>query len=228
VKDSRPLLPWARLILAGTLLVLGSWRGTLAIGLVEIFGFVTGAACVLLVVRESIWNFPVGIANNVFFILLFLSARLYADMALQVVYLVLAGLGWWRWARGGSGGAPLAVGSVSAREGLALGVFGAGATALLTVHLRRIGDAAPFLDALTTVLSLLAQWLLNQKRIENWYVWIAADLLYVGLYVQRGLHLTAVLYFVFILMCVAGLRGWRESARTALVLAVARPSAVGP
>lgn len=90
------------------------------------------------------------------------------------------------------------------------------------VYLRRIGDAAPVLDALTTVLSLIAQWLLNRKRIDNWWAWIAADVLYVGLYVRRGLHLTALLYAVFILLCVWGLRRWRRSRTHAAQL---RPAA---
>jgi nicotinamide mononucleotide transporter len=88
------------------------------------------------------------------------------------------------------------------------------ATGGLAFWFERIGDAAPALDALTTVLSLVAQWLLNRKRIENWFVWIAADLLYVWLYVARGLHLTAALYAIFVVMCVAGLRRWRTAART--------------
>ena len=100
-------------------------------------------------------------------------------------------------------------------RGSGLGAIGAVATALLTLYLRSVNDAAPFLDGLTTVLSLCAQWLLNQKRIENWLVWIAADVLYVWLYLQRRLYLTAALYFVFILMCVAGLTRWRRGQAAA-------------
>ncbi|MCU1535761.1 MAG: nicotinamide riboside transporter PnuC, partial [Humibacillus sp.] len=67
----------------------------------EVAGFVTGAACVALVVRRSVWNFPVGIANNVLFLVLFTGAGLYGDAALQVLYIALAALGWWPWLRGG-------------------------------------------------------------------------------------------------------------------------------
>jgi nicotinamide mononucleotide transporter len=84
-------------------------------------------------------------------------------------------------------------------------------TAGMTVGLRAAGGSAPVLDAFTTVLSLAAQWLLNRKSIENWYVWITADVLYIYLYVSRGLHLTAVLYAVFLGLCIAGLVAWRRT-----------------
>jgi nicotinamide mononucleotide transporter len=99
------------------------------------------------------------------------------------------------------------------REVLILVLIGAAATAGMREYFIRINDSAPFLDALTTVLSLLAQYLLNCKRIENWFVWITADVLYIWLYTQKGLYLTAVLYTIFIGMCIAGLLAWRKSLR---------------
>jgi nicotinamide mononucleotide transporter len=206
---------WAGLALLGLGLAWGSWQQRLPLGLTEVFGFATGAACVLLVVDESVWNFPVGIANNVFFLVLFLSARLYADMALQVVYVGLGVAGWRLWVKGGGGAEGLQVAPAGWRERVVLLLLGAAATAGLAVYLRGIGDAAPWLDALTTVLSLIAQWLLNRKRLDNWLVWITADVLYVWLYVGRRLYLTAALYAIFIALCLAGLARWRERARAA-------------
>lgn len=84
----------------------------------------------------------------------------------------------------------------------------------MTVGLRAIlvasGGAAPFFDALTTALSLAAQLLLARKRLENWALWILTDLIYVPLYLSRGLVLTAVLYAIFLAMCVVGWRDWRR------------------
>ncbi len=202
------LLAWSALAAGTSGLAWASLAKGLPLSLTEVLGFATGAACVLLVIDESIWNFPVGIANNAFFLALFWSARLYGDMTLQVVYLALAAAGWWRWARGTGKGEDLPVSRSPRAESLAAGVIGASATAGLFAWFVRIGDAAPALDALTTVLSLTAQWLLNRKRIENWYFWMAADVLYVWLYVSRGLYLTALLYAVFIVLCLVGLRRW--------------------
>jgi len=184
------------------------------ISVTEVLGFATGAACVLLVIDENIWNFPVGLANNVFFLVLFWSARLYGDMALQFLYLALGVAGWRRWARGAGDGGALAVSRMPPRERAALAVVTVVATVGLAWWFVRIGDASPALDALTTVLSLGAQWLLNRKRLENWYLWIAADVAYVWLYVARRLYLTAVLYAIFVTLCLVGLRRWRAGAAT--------------
>ncbi|GAA3052319.1 nicotinamide riboside transporter PnuC [Kitasatospora albolonga] len=178
----------------------------------EVLGFVTGAVCVWLTVRAKVWNFPVGMANNVFFLLLFWGAGLYADAGLQVVFLVLAAHGWWQWVRGGERRLGREVRYASARETVLLGLLLVPVTAGLAALLGWAHGSAPFWDALTTALSLVAQWLLNTKKVQTWWFWIAADLVYVPLYAAKGLYLTSVVYLLFLGLCVAGLRGWRRAA----------------
>jgi nicotinamide mononucleotide transporter len=84
----------------------------------------------------------------------------------------------------------------------------------MTLFLRSVGGAAPFFDALTTTLSLAAQYLLTRKLIENWYIWITADIIYIGLYINRELYLTSALYALFLVLCLLGLRQWRQSLAT--------------
>jgi nicotinamide mononucleotide transporter len=181
--------------------------------LTEAFGFVTGAWCVWLTVRENIWNWPIGIANSTFFIVLFLQSRLYADMGLQVIYVVLGLLGWYWWLYGGQNRTTLHVARISVTVGLVLTGLMLAATAGGTIYLTRIHDSAPFLDSLTTALSLAAQYMLTKKLIENWYVWITADIIYIGLYLYKHLYLTSALYVLFACLCVIGLREWRRSIR---------------
>lgn len=176
----------------------------------ELLGFVTGAACVYLTVRASVANFPVGIANAAFFLILFAATQLWANAGLQVLYIGLGFAGWWQWLYGGAQHRRLEVRSAGRREIVGCLIFVAAATAGLYVLLRSVDDAAPFLDALTTALSLAAQWLLNGKRIQTWYFWIAADLIYIPMYAAKGLVLTAVVYVLFLALCVAGLRAWRR------------------
>jgi nicotinamide mononucleotide transporter len=173
----------------------------------ELLGFVTGIACVALAVAQRIETFPVGIANNAFFIVLFVDARLFADAGLQVVYVVLGFMGWWVWAMRSR--EPLVVERASFRLLLGTTLAVGAATLVLVPILRAAHGAAPGWDALTTSMSLGAQLLLNLKRLETWFVWIAVDVIYVPLYFSRDLNLTALVYVVFLGLCVMGWRQWR-------------------
>ncbi len=199
------------LIGASLLVLLCSYLKFWPIAVTEAWGFVTGGVCVWLVVREHLWNWPIGLANNVFFFVLFLEGRLYADMGLQVAYFALGVYGWSHWLVGGEGRTRLRVGRATRAEWILLALAIPVCTLGLREWLARVDDAAPFWDALTTVLSLGAQYLLSRKRIENWFLWIAADLAYVPLYCARHLPLTALLYAVFLAMCLYGLRAWTRS-----------------
>jgi len=179
----------------------------------ELLGFATGGACVWLTVRASVLNFPVGIANSAFFLVLFAYAHLWADAWLQVVYIALGAIGWGQWVVRRPTSGPLVIRPASARMLAACVAFVVVGTAVLYPVLRNADDAAPFWDALTTALSLAAQWLLNLKRLQTWWFWIAADVVYVPLYVVKHLALTAVVYVLFLGLCVAGLRQWQGALR---------------
>lgn len=195
------------------------------VSVAELLGFVTGAASVWLTVLARISNFPVGIANSAFFLVLFLAARLYADSGLQVVYIVLGFTGWWQWLHGGQQRSKLVVARSGPRLLLACLAFVVLAAWGLTAVLTAAHDVAPFWDALTTAISLAAQFLLNCKKIGNWAFWIAADLIYIPLYVVKRLDLTALVYVLFLGMCVLGLTGWRRALRAAAVPAPALAAA---
>ena len=179
---------------------------------VEVLGFVSGAACVWLATRQNVWNFPVGIANNLLFLWLFAHTGLYANAGLQVVFAALAVLGWVWWVRGGAGRRPLVV----TRTPRWVWPAGAAVLALATVGLTVLlsataGSAAPFWDALTTSSSLVAQVMLGRKWLGSWAVWIGTDVVLVGLYASQGLVLTAVLYAGFFGLCLLGWRDWRRA-----------------
>ena len=194
----------------------------------EIWGVVTGAWCVWLTARQSLWNFPIGIVNNIFFGILFFQSRLYGDTSLQVVYLVLGVFGWALWIGGKRGEAALPVTRASRFDVIACALFLLISVPLMMRFLHLAGGAVPLWDALTTALSLAAQYLLSRKRLENWWIWILADLIYVPLYIHRGLYLTSALYGLFLILCLIGLRDWRKSmapatAATAPVAPIAHP-----
>jgi nicotinamide mononucleotide transporter len=180
----------------------------------ELLGFATGLLTVWLLVREHILNWPVGILNVALLMVVFFSAGLYADAGLQVVYIALGLYGWWAWLYGGERHSALTVRSTTTAEWIALVVAGAVLTAGLWLFLDRLTfSTVPLADAVTTVLSLLATYGQTRKLVESWWLWIAADLIYIPLYAYKRLWLTAILYVAFLALCVLGLRAWRASRR---------------
>jgi nicotinamide mononucleotide transporter len=179
----------------------------------ELVGFATGAGCVWLAARENALNFPLALVNAAMFGLLFVDKKLYGDAALQAMFFSLNLYGAWRWWRGDGDHHPLQVSRLSLRGWLAVAVATVVAVPLLRAALVAAGGAAPFWDAVITSLSVIAQVLLNRKTLENWALWIAVDLVSIPLYISKGLLLTALLYGVFLLMCIGGWMSWRRSWR---------------
>ncbi|HEX8847982.1 MAG TPA: nicotinamide riboside transporter PnuC [Gemmatimonadaceae bacterium] len=180
----------------------------------ELFAALVGAVSVYLSVRQNIWSWPTAIVNVVLYALVFYEARLYADMGLQVVYAILSIYGWYEWLYGGEGHTELHVTRTGWRLGLVLAAIAAAGSALLGVFLHHETDAAlPFMDSFLSSTSLVAQWMMTRKLLENWLVWIGVDVLYVGMFIFKNLYLTAGLYAVFLALAVKGWLDWRRSMR---------------
>lgn len=177
----------------------------------EVFGDATGIACVWLLAAKKIASWPVGIANNALFFLLFWTARLYADASLQIVFAIAGAYGWWVWTGGGAGRAAPAIRRTTLREWRGILILTAAAIAAIAWLLSSHTDSpVPVADATVTGLSLAATYGQARKLVESWWIWIAVDVVSVPLYISRGLYPTAALYFVFGCLCVAGLRSWRR------------------
>jgi nicotinamide mononucleotide transporter len=184
-----------------------------AITTLEWIAFATGVIAVFLSTRQNIWNWPVAIVNVSLYFLLFYRAGLYSDMGLQLVYLLLSVYGWYEWLYGGANRTELRVSHASARTWLiSAGVAVLFWLTLSTVTSRLQGVSLPHLDAALTTVSLVAQWMMTRKLVENWLLWIAVDLVYVPMFVYKGLCLTAGLYGVFLVLAVLGYVQWRRAA----------------
>lgn len=178
-----------------------------------------GIVSVYLSVRENIWSWPTGIVNVALYVLVFFRSKLYADMALQVVYIVISIYGWYEWLHGGANRSALPVTRGTRRLAGALVLIGAAGSLSIGAALARLTDASlPFVDATTTTTSLLAQWMMARKILENWLVWVAVDVVYIGMFLYKSLYLTAFLYAVFLMLAAMGHRQWKRS------LAAVRPA----
>lgn len=182
---------------------------------IEAIAAIFGLASVWLTVRQNIWCWPTGLVMVALYILVFLDAKLYADMALQVVYILLSIYGWVHWARGGDRHNPLAVTTLtsSARVLWAVGVL-IFAAALGRMLETQTDASLPFPDAMITSLSLAAQYLMARKKLESWCCWIAVDVLAIMVFSFKGLYITAGLYSVFLGLAILGYIEWSRAKST--------------
>ncbi|HEX8420404.1 MAG TPA: nicotinamide riboside transporter PnuC [Sphingomonas sp.] len=177
----------------------------------EAIAFALGVINVTLVVRRSVWNYPFALAMVTLYAAVFWQARLYSDTLLQGFFLVVNIYGWVGWAANRADAGAIVVEPMSAQS---RGRWAAGSVVAALCWgalMHRFTDAAlPWWDAAITVASITAQVLMAQRKWENWAIWIAVDIGSIGLYLQKGLWLTALLYAVFLLLAIWGLVDWRR------------------
>lgn len=184
----------------------------LAANPLEMVAAAFGIVSVWLSTREHIASWPTALVNVALYFVVFQRARLYADMGLQAIYFALSLYGWYEWKYGGAGRTELPVSRTTRRQALVLVPLGVAGSAALGLVLMRGTDAAlPWLDSALAVTSLLAQWMMTRKLLENWLVWIVADVAYVAMFLSKALYVTAGLYLVFLLLAIKGWFDWRRS-----------------
>ena len=178
----------------------------------EVLAVITGIISVYLSTRENIWSWPTALVNVALYFVVFYEEKLYADMGLQVVYFALSLYGWYEWLYGGENRTELHVSRTPRALGVRLAIIGIACVAVLGTLLARFTDAAlPYIDSATASTSLVAQWMMTRKILENWAVWVAVDVVYIAMFIFKRLYLTAGLYAVFLVLAVMGYVQWKRS-----------------
>lgn len=178
----------------------------------ELLGTLLGLAMVWCNIRVWQWGWPLAIASSLLYCAVFWRARLYGDAVLQVFFAVLGCWGWWQWRWGRSAiGRPLALQRLSTQgRWMCAGLIAvAWPTVGATLWLATDTDV-PWWDAFPTAASLVGQFLLGRKYIENWPVWIGVNVVSVGLFAWKALWLTAGLYVVFTALAAVGWHAWHR------------------
>lgn len=181
----------------------------------EVGGFVTSLICVWLNVRENVWGWAWAIVSALFSIKLFYDQRLFGDMYLQFFFIASAIYGIYSWLHGGRQATRLQIRFTFFFEWLVILLSAVGAFVVLVYFLKQWKGDAIYLDALTTTLSLVGQLMLARKLIENWGIWILANLLYVGLYFQKEMYLYTILYAIFMILAIYGFQHWYKLVQNA-------------
>ncbi len=180
----------------------------------EIVAVVMAVAMVVLNIRVNPLAWPLAIASSLLYFLLFWKSRLYGEASLQIFFVAVAGWGWWQWLRGtDASGKPLAVRRLGTRGRVVAALSLALAWPAVALFLDRFTDTdVPWWDAFPTAASVVGQWLLGRKYVENWPTWLVVNVVSSTLFAYKGLWLTVVLYALFVAMSLVGWRAWRQLA----------------
>lgn len=177
----------------------------------ELIAAFTGFICVYLNAKENVWGWPISIISSFCYIFIFYEDTFYADMALQVVFILVGFYGWYEWLYGGTQQEALEITRISRSQAVLSLVAGVVFSALVAYLLSTQTDAQqPIIDSTLTVFSLIAQYLLARKILENWVIWIGVDIFYVPVFLGRDRHVTAALYSTYLILAVMGYLQWRK------------------
>jgi len=183
----------------------------------EILGAILGILYIFFSIRQNILTWPTGLITSVLYVIVFFDARLYADMGLQVYYVVISVYGWYFWLRGKTKTqkhSRVRVTSTSLRIKLAIAtivLYGL----ILYILIHFTNSDVPHMDSMTTALSIIATWMLAKKYIGQWIIWIFVDAFSAGLYIYKGLWPTVILFAVYTVMAFLGYIEWKKDLEPA-------------
>lgn len=179
----------------------------------EIIAVVFSLVCIVLAVKKHVLNWPIGIIAVSAYLILFYKERLYADMVLQVVFIAQGVYGWYNWIQNKTSNEEIKVSYLSNKERVVFVSLILIITLGWAYVLKNYTDASiPYMDALAATISLIANWLMAKKKIDNWILWIIADIIYVALFWYKELYLSSGIYTVFLILAIKGLYDWHKQS----------------
>jgi len=194
----------------------------------EFFGTVAGGIAVWLAARANIWSWPIGLINVTLFFFLFFQVQLYPDMFLQVFFFVTNIMGWWRWAHPKPEEEDkkheLRISFMPIKQLIVFSSLGAAGTIVMGAFASNLHEwfpivfnqpsAFPYLDSFVTVMSIVATYLMIQKKVECWMIWIVVDVVATGLYFAKGIKFVGIEYLAFCFIAAFGLWKWMKEYKS--------------
>ena len=183
---------------------------------IEILGAILGILYIIFSIKQNVLTWPTGLLTSALYVIVFFQSKFYADMGLQVYYVVISVYGWYYWLKGEKNKDEnrVLVKSVSSKLRIKLTMSTVIIYFTILFILIQFTDSdVPFMDSMTTALSIVATWMLARKYIEHWLIWIFVDLFSSGLYVYKNLWPTAVLFIIYTTMAVFGYYQWKEDIK---------------
>lgn len=179
--------------------------------LIEAAAVVLAIAYLVLAIRENRWCWVAGFGSALLYLGVFYEARLYMESGLQIFYAGMAIYGWWSWRPASHGTPALTIQRWPLRRHLiALAVIVLLSLASGWLLEARTEAASPYLDSAVTWSAVLTTWMVARKLLANWLYWLVIDAVTLGIALNSGLHLTAALFALYIVLVVIGWRTWRR------------------
>jgi nicotinamide mononucleotide transporter len=180
---------------------------------VELVAVALAIAYLLLAIRASAWCWPLAFASSALYVYVFAGAHLYMDGVLNLFFAAMAAYGWYQWRHGGPDRGALPISRAPLRvHGAALGVIAVLTLAFGAVLGRYTNQAWPYVDSFIAWASVVTTWLAARKYIENWPYWIAIDAIAIPVYVNRHLHVTALLFSLYVVLAFVGWFHWQRTS----------------
>ena len=183
---------------------------------IELLGAILGILYIVFSIRQNILTWPTGLITSLLYIVVFFKSGLYATMGLQVYYVFISIYGWYFWLKGKNtdNKSQLPVQLVKRKLWIKIAAISILIYAIIFFILIKYSDSeVPYLDSLTTSLSIVATWMLAKKYIEQWIIWIFVDLVSSGLYIYKNLWPTVVLFIIYTIMAFLGYIEWKKDLK---------------
>lgn len=186
--------------------------------MLEIPATITAFLNILLAAKNSLWNWLFGLIAVTLYGIIFYQSQLYGNMSLQAVFFIFQIYGWYQWRYGGEKQGKLSVTKMPHTfYWIAVCIFIPLFLVYLFILSEYTNSTTPIIDSLTTAMSLIAQWMMCKRWIENWFLWMLMDSIAVDMYWDKHLHLTAMLYAAFFVLCCFGYRTWKKDCQSSVI-----------
>ena len=203
-------IAWLTILVISIALVVLNIVGITHFDTMEIIAFISGLISVWLAVLNSHWNWPIGIVNCIAFFILFWQARLFANAALQVLFIIISIWGWYEWLMGGKNKTALPITRMNRPQIVRMTLLFPILSIIIGTLLVKANGSATIWDAATTSASIIAIYIMGKRQIENWIIWVSVDTVYLFLFISQDLTLTAFLYIIFLIMSTNGFIAWKR------------------
>jgi len=184
---------------------------------IELLGFLSALIYIYFSIKQNILLWPWGIITSALYVVVFFISKLYADMTLNIYYVIISIYGWYSWKYGNNNKSELAISKLTPKTFIILLFITLILFIIFSFVLKIYTDSTiPFGDAFITAGSITATWMLTRKILEQWLFWIVVDFISMAIYFYKELYFTVILFAVYTVLAIIGYIEWKKEIQSKL------------